>query len=154
MVNIRDFELDREEISRRYGFLAHMPDSNLAMLSIIFERQKELMAKYHDIEQANGAIVVDPALHGNLDNRYIQMRIKDMKQRCIEELMEAANTLKNKPWKQDTVLTDTDHFYEEIADAFHFFVELCITAGLDAGDLFKMYFLKSEVNKFRQRSGY
>lgn len=82
------------------------------------------------------------------------MRLKDLAYRVVEELSEATNTLKNKPWKQDFVETDADHFYEELADAFHFFVEFAITAGLDAESLTKVYFAKSEVNKFRQRSGY
>ena len=129
-----------------------IPDGDL--LKAIFDRQHELIDKYHDIEQARGALVIVPAAYGQLDHRFVQWRIKDLMQRCIEEMMEAANTLKNKQWKQSEVPTDKPHFYEEIADAFHFFVEMCITAGMDAEDLALMYLKKSEVNKFRQRSNY
>lgn len=123
-------------------------------LELIFERQKDLMEKYHDIEKGNGAIVVEPSEWGELDYRPLQYRLKDLMERCIEEMMEAANTLKLKPWKNTDVTTDTDHYLEEIADAFHFFIELCITSGFDANSLALMYLKKSEVNKFRQRSNY
>ena len=151
MVNIKDIELDWDQIHERYGQGMH---SMMDMLTAIFNRQRELMETYGPIEIANGARVPSPLLHGKLDLRLIQYRIKDLMQRTIEEMMEAANCLKNKPWKQDAQPTDVDHFQEEIADAFHFFVEMCITAGLEPQDLFKLYFQKSEVNKFRQRSGY
>lgn len=154
MVNVKDFEIDHEALKEQYGALAHLPDSNIGMLNIIFARQAELMEKYGPIEQLNGAWVPDDRLHGDLDHRGIQSRIKDMSQRMVEELMEAMNTLKNKPWKQDFKPTNVDHFYEEIADTLHFFVELCIISGMDASDLFSFYMRKSDVNKFRQRSGY
>ena len=62
--------------------------------------------------------------------------------------------LKNKPWKQTHMETDVEHYKEEIIDAFHFFVELCILSGIDEDDLFKIYLFKNEVNRFRQRSNY
>jgi dimeric dUTPase (all-alpha-NTP-PPase superfamily) len=43
---------------------------------------------------------------------------------------------------------------EELADGFHFYIALLIALDLTAEDLFQVYFKKSEVNKFRQRSGY
>lgn len=123
-------------------------------LEAIFDRQWELVKKYHDIERSRGALVVEPGMFGNVDHRYVQWRLKDLAYRTVEELSEATNCLKNKPWKQSEVLTDKDHFYEELADAFHFFIELCITAGLDAEDLTLLYLKKAEVNSFRQRSNY
>lgn len=129
-----------------------LPEGDL--LRAIFDRQQLLMSKYHDIEERAGAIVVTEDQFGQIDHRRVQWRIKDLMQRTIEEMMEAANTLKNKPWKQSEVPTDRAHFYEEIADALHFFVEMCITAGMDAEDLALMYLKKAEVNTFRQRSRY
>jgi hypothetical protein len=129
-----------------------LPDGDL--LQSIFEGQKELIAKYAEIERGRGALVVSPDQFGNIDHRFVQWRIKDLAFRMIEELTEATNTLKNKPWKQSEVPTDKDHFYEELADSFHFFIELCITAGMDAEDLALMYLKKHAVNQFRQRSNY
>jgi dimeric dUTPase (all-alpha-NTP-PPase superfamily) len=124
------------------------------MLQTIFDGQLELIAKYHDIEQKRGALVIEPENFGRIDHRFVQWRIKDLAFRMIEEMTEATNTLKNKPWKQSEVPTDQTHFYEELADSFHFFIELCITAGLTAEDLARMYHRKHAVNKFRQRSNY
>lgn len=129
-----------------------LPEGDL--LKAIFERQSKLIEKYDPIESERGFITIPPEQRGQLDHRFVQYRIKDVNSRCVEELYEAMNCLKNKPWKQTEVTTDKVHFYEEIADALHFFIELCITSGLDAEDLALMYLKKSEVNKFRQRSKY
>lgn len=139
-MNVKDFE--------------HIQIPEGDMLESIFEAQRGLIERYHDIEQGRGALVVDPDQFGEIDHRFVQWRIKDLMQRCNEEMMEAANTLKNKPWKQSEVPTDKVHFYEEIADALHFFVEMCITSGMTAEDLARIYHRKHAVNKFRQRSEY
>lgn len=120
-------------------------------LENIFARQRELEDKYESIEAANGH--PRPA-STSLDDYARQRYLKDAAYRVIEELSEATNTLKNKPWKTTPVLTDQQHFYEEVADAFHFFIRFCIEANLDAEKLYKLYFKKSEVNKFRQGSNY
>lgn len=129
-----------------------LPEGDL--LRTIFEGQHDLIAKYHEIEHSRGALVVDPGNFGEIDHRFVQWRIKDLAYRTVEELSEATNCLKNKPWKQSEVETDRVHFYEELADAFHFFIELCITAGMDAEDLALIYHRKHAVNQFRQRSNY
>jgi len=129
-----------------------LPEGDL--LEGIFAGQYELIEKYHDIEQSRGALVIEPENFGEIDHRFVQWRIKDLAFRTIEELTEATNTLKQKPWKQSEVPTDQEHFYEELADALHFFVELLITAGMDAKGIALMYHRKHAVNKFRQRSNY
>jgi hypothetical protein len=139
-MNVKDFE--------------HVEIPEGDMLSGIFAGQTELMNKYHDIEKDRGFIVIDEPQYGDLDHRFVQYRIKDLNARAVEELYEAMNTLKNKPWKQSEVPTDALHFYEEVGDALHFFVEMCITAGMTAEDLARIYHRKHAVNEFRQRSNY
>lgn len=124
------------------------------LLETIFAGQHQLMIQYEDIERRNGATVIPSNRHGQLDARDVQIRLKDLSWRMTEELGEAMNCLKNKPWKQSFIATDIEHFEEEIADALHFFVELCLTAGIDAEKLFRLYFLKHAVNQFRQESKY
>jgi len=124
------------------------------LLAMVFEGQTQLMERYHEIEARNGCVTVLPSEFGEIDDRDVQMRIKDLCSRSVEELYEAMNCLKNKPWKNTYTATDREHFYEELGDAFHFFVELCITAGMDADDLFSIYFRKHAVNQFRQESNY
>lgn len=119
----------------------------------IFKRQLELMEKYHDIERKNGLLQTEE-LPVNLNDPKGQARLKDFAWRITEELGEAMNCLKNKPWKQTQIETDIVHYKEEIGDAFHFFIELCILSGMDADELLNIYLRKSQVNMFRQRSKY
>lgn len=122
-------------------------------LEAIFIRQRELMEKYHPIEEQQG-LLLTPDIPVNLHDPKGQARLKDFAWRVTEELGEAMNCLKNKPWKQTFMETDEAHYKEEIVDALHFFVELCILSGFDAESLTDMYLRKSQVNKFRQRSNY
>jgi len=122
-------------------------------LEAIFKRQNELIAKYHVIESDNG-FVFPKEIPLNLDSPQAQLRLKEFAWRITEELAEAMSCLKNKPWKSTHMETDKSHYFEELADAFHFFVEMVILSGLDANGLTDIYFRKSEVNKFRQRSNY
>ena len=122
-------------------------------LDAIFARQRELMEKYHDIEKAKGLLQTED-IPVNIDDHLGQARLKDFAWRVTEELGEAMNCLKNKPWKQTQMETDRTHYEEEIIDALHFFIELCILSGFDAESLTDMYLAKSQVNKFRQRSKY
>lgn len=156
-MNTQDIDWDKIDLPWAYTRIdtqANELGDSGDLLATIFEGQRRLMAKYHDIERKNGCVVIKPEVEGELDDRYVQMRLKDLMERTIEELMEAANCLKNKPWKNTYVATDRAHFEEEIADALHFFVELLITAGIDADKMFRLYFLKHAVNQFRQRSNY
>lgn len=147
-MNIKDIDRLIEE-----GKIKPPPEGD--MLELIFDRQTELMGKYHDIEKRRGALVIEPHMYGQMNHRFVQWRIKDVVgERCVEEIMEAMNTLRNKPWKESEVETDVDHFEEEMADALHFFIEGCITAGISAKKLFYLYYMKSEVNRFRQRTKY
>jgi len=131
------------------------PSVECDSLEQIFKRQEELRKKYGPIETAKNLLppLSDESI-GNLDLSLVQAHLKDFAWRLTEEIGEAMNCLKNKPWKQSEMATDSAHFYEELADAFHFFIEMCIIAGLDAKSLYMIYMKKSEVNKFRQRSKY
>lgn len=66
----------------------------------------------------------------------------------------ASNCLKNRPWKQNHQLVDTDKFYAYLREAFFRMIRVFAFVGMDADHIFNMYYRKSEVNKFRQRSNY
>lgn len=123
-------------------------DSTGDMLKDIFKRQLELEDKYTPIEGKYKPKEV------NIHTKEGQHWLKTFAWFITEELGEAMNCLKNKLWKQSEIRTDVNHYMEEIADALHFFIALCIYSGLDADKLYNLYFKKSEVNKFRQRSKY
>lgn len=132
------------------------------MLEIIFAHQRKLMDRYHEIEENNVGhrVPFSPCEHGpycgplDLNDRAAQLRLKDFFWRITEEIGEAANTLKLKPWKSTPHTTDETHYREEIIDALHFFVEMLILSGFDAKTATKMYLQKNKVNQFRQASNY
>jgi len=198
-------------------------------LAKMFERQKELMDKYHHIERDSGLLQTEQEPPLDHHCKFAQARFKDFSWRVTEELAEAmeakddevhmveeiidglhflleltilvgvtheelvveevvngpssrlqnlldyhdqadsiegqcwrvvyelglaANCLKNKPWKQAHMMTDSNKFKAQIIKAWSEFGALLRTAKLSAEEVFVFYFKKSEVNKFRQRSKY
>lgn len=91
----------------------------------IFDRQKELMAKYHDIELKSGLMQTEDC-PVNLNDKKGQARLKDFAWRVTEELGEALDAYDN---------DDTVHFKEELVDGLHFLTEMAILAGFDYDEL-------------------
>jgi dUTPase len=99
------------------------------MLQIIFDHQRDLMDKYHLIEQGivGHSIPSSPSERGeysgslNVQDRASQLRMKDFAWRITEELTEATLALGEE---------DPTHYLEEIIDALHFSVELLILCGV------------------------
>lgn len=89
------------------------------LLKAIFDRQKSLMGKYHDIELRSGLLQTEDC-PVNLDDKRGQARIKDFSWRVTEELGEALDARTNK-----------DHYQEELIDGLHFLTELTVLAGKD-----------------------
>ncbi len=89
------------------------------LMKAIFDRQKSLMGKYHDIELKSGLLQTEDC-PVNLDDKRGQARIKDFSWRVTEELGEALDAKANK-----------DHYQEELIDGLHFLTELTILAGKD-----------------------
>lgn len=88
-------------------------------LVAIFERQKELMEKYHDIEAKSGLLQTGDC-PVNLNDKRGQARIKDFSWRVTEEVGEALDAITNK-----------EHYEEELIDGLHFLTELTILSGYD-----------------------
>lgn len=72
----------------------------------------------------------------------------------VRELGMAMNCLKQKPWKQSHFLTDIPAFHSRLKRAFGAWCLMALTFGMSEREVFLLYFKKSEVNKFRQRSNY
>ena len=89
------------------------------LLQAIFDRQKSLMGKYHDIELKSGLLQTEDC-PVNLDDKRGQARIKDFSWRVTEELGEALDARAN-----------SDHYQEELIDGLHFLTELTVLAGKD-----------------------
>lgn len=108
------------------------------LLKQIFDRQRELMDKYHYIEERSGLLqTADCPV--NLDDRKGQAIIKDFSWRVTEELGEALDAL-----GQD----DMEHFAEELVDGLHFLTELTILAGLDWDDLLPLDVMYSNIASY------
>lgn len=145
-------QTDEDSARQRAGIPAELPKVNY--LEMIFEGQKHLMAKYHSLEKLNGASVISSDMEGNLNNRQVQDRIHELFGYMVRELAEAMQELKLKPWKRTEIPTDREAFVNEIGDVFHFFVELCITAGISAEDLHRAYFRMHQKNNSRLAGNY
>lgn len=72
----------------------------------------------------------------------------------VRYLSQTCNCLKNKPWKQSHMVTDISRFRENLLKTWESFIALCLSLEIGTGELFMLYFGKSDVNKFRQRSNY
>lgn len=94
------------------------------LLKAIFDRQKSLMGKYHDIELKSGLLQTEDC-PVNLDDKRGQARIKDFSWRVTEELGEALDAR-----------TSKEHYQEELIDGLHFLTELTILAGKDYDTIF------------------
>ncbi len=134
-------------------------------LDRIFAAQGDLMKNYKAIAEAHYSKIFrtpvkfsDEVWAGgeqNLHTKEGSYLIRDMINAAAQELNEAIQTNKNwKAWKADEIMTDVDHFKEEMVDALHFYVEALLFAGVSAEELFTLYFKKNEVNHFRQKSNY
>lgn len=91
----------------------------------IFDRQRELMSKYCDIEKSNG-LRLDSGVPVDIHSHKGQYTLKDFAWRVTEELMESYEAQQNE---------DLHHAQEELADAFHFLVELAILSGISHSDI-------------------
>ncbi len=88
----------------------------------LFRLQMAVIRKYDPIENANG-LLQTPMVPVALSCRFGQARIKDFAWRITEELMEARLEL--------TRLDRSDAAREEVIDALHFMIELCILADVE-----------------------
>lgn len=66
------------------------------------------------------------------------------------ELGEVLEEARYKWWK-NPVPIETPKLQEELVDVLHFFISMCIDAGLDAESLYQGYLAKNQENFRRQR---
>lgn len=124
------------------------------MLATMFSAQRATMDRLWSKEIKNGSVPVHPSQFGELDERNVQGRLHEGYGYLVRELSEAMGLLKNKPWKDRMTPVDVGEFREEVADAFHFFIEFCIIAGMDSEELFRQYFAKNAIVINRSETGY
>lgn len=126
----------------------------LNYLNLMFDQQRMLMVKYHDLEEKNGSPVIDLEDEGYLSDRRVQARIHELFGYLVRELSEAMQELKNKPWKKTVIAADVEAFREEMGDSMHFMVEMLITAGMTPKDLYDAFHRTQIKNVNRQNGDY
>ena len=108
------------------------PDFVPDILATMFAQQQEHMREYSDIQHTTPKI--DPHQWGDIQSPLVQAKIRESAGYTVEELYEAVNLLKNKPWKQSFRTTDRDAFLEELGDPYRLvLVDREGRAGLDLG---------------------
>jgi hypothetical protein len=119
----------------------------------MFDKQRQLFEKYFSIETRNGFYKPEvgfvcsqpgPKLpkvqtsnstkRPHIDDSKFQHWVKDMLWRATEEIAEAMEVFPDltgdyiKRWDEDASLR---HFFEELADALHFLIEVSLVVGVD-----------------------
>ena len=112
-------------------------------LKAIFDRQKELMDKYHDIELKSGLLQTEDC-PVNLDDKKGQARIKDFAWRITEEIGEALDALDEEEGESGLL-----HFHEELIDGLHFLTEMTILSGYDLPSYYTLEeLIKNNTSEF------
>jgi hypothetical protein len=124
------------------------------LLVNMFIKQAQHVSEYNEIYRKRGHIAIDPRDFGNINDPRVQLKIRETAGFLVEELYEAVNLLKNKPWKQTLRDTDPDEFYGELADAWHFWLELMIYSGMMPAEVQRYYFKIAKSNETRRETGY
>lgn len=104
-------------------------------LDIIFEMQKAF-----DQE------VIDRR-HLDVSDKSVWMQRKILA--LLTELTEVLDEVNYKWWKNPKEI-DYDKVKEELIDVLHFFISMCITAGMDADEMLRCYLAKNKENYARQ----
>lgn len=103
-------------------------------LDVIFELQKSLDTEIQE--------------RRNLDfpmEQWIQKDVLAM----ISELAELLDEVNFKWWKNPKPIKEAD-LHGELVDVLHFFISMCIRAGMSAEDLYEGYIAKNKENFDRQ----
>ncbi len=84
-------------------------------------------------------------LDGITSGQWIQKETLAM----LSELAELLDEVNFKWWKNEKPV-NADNVKDELVDILHFFVSMCLDAGMDAGELHRRYLLKNQENFDRQ----
>lgn len=119
-------------------------DDNFAskdMLADVFARQADL-ADYYRSMRPEGFYSWPP-----------QDRCTTWTRAIVHECCELDNELNWKPWKNGRDLSaNRDDRLLEMADIFHFFVQLALDQGFTSAEIYQSYVAKNEENRHRQQS--
>tara|TARA_A100001015_G_scaffold217661_1_gene244566 strand:- start:3722 stop:4123 length:402 start_codon:yes stop_codon:yes gene_type:complete len=96
---------------------------------------------------------INPSLYEDIKDPEVRRKhFLDFELALRQESAEAIDSLNWKWWKKDD--DDWDNIKVELVDMLHFWVSMCTVAGLNAQDVFELYFKKNQLNHKRQEEGY
>jgi len=96
-------------------------------------------------QKLNEDIIERRGLFGISDEEWIQKQTLAM----LSEMAELLDEVNFKWWKNPKPV-NRDAVCEELTDILHFFVSMCLKAGMDAKELYDRYLKKNEENIKRQ----
>ena len=120
------------------------------------DRLQEMWTQQHDfmvlLQKRRGF----PDFPTDITSKKGQQFLKDIRNHLMEELFEAGQHLKNAKSHRATELPEVDReaFKEELVDALHLYLEMCIAAGISLQELHEAYMKKGRTNIERIESGY
>ncbi|MDR2514210.1 MAG: dUTPase [Christensenellaceae bacterium] len=97
-------------------------------------------------QRFNHALKQERALNGIPPEEWIQKQVLAM----ISELAEVLDEARFKWWKNNAPV-QPEKLKGELVDVLHFFVSMCLEAGMDASELHALYLDKNRVNFERQK---
>lgn len=118
------------------------------MLNDAFTKQVEFMSELKEND-------LMPEFPVDLTSKSGQRLVKETIYNMFEEMFEASYILKNRSHRlTDEKKIDREHFREEIGDAFAYFMEVCVLAGIGPHELYQEFLRKNRIVKERLRKGY
>lgn len=114
-----------------------MTEGTMDKLDTIFQMQQQL----------NDDIIARRGLADISDEEWIQKQTLAM----LSEMAELLDEVNFKWWKNPKPV-DKDAVQEELTDILHFFVSMCLRAGMDAQGLYDRY-VKKNAENFRRQDG-
>lgn len=104
-------------------------------LSEIFQRQAQFVKSLEPIYSRNAFFLHCEPMPWPIDDKHFQEEFRLLAWRCTEEVVEAVDVF----YQTDSLTWGAEvareKFNEEVSDALHFFVELCLALGITEGEI-------------------
>jgi len=135
-----------EELSDALHFFAEL------FLIVDMEPESGDMEELIKRSRVDTPVLGPDGVHSGFENTPLNFGLACL--RTIMRLGLVGNSLKYRPWKQNPVETDPDHFEFLLNQAFISFLGCFDSCFVTPDDIYKFYMDKSEINKQRQEGGY
>ena len=139
----------KEELIDGLHFLTELTILTGENPSSVIQEVKNLYPVSETTEEGDNLEVISSAVNDYYGTISFDAKVA----KFIEHLGMMCNCLKNKPWKQSNMITDVKAFKKQLAKVWVSYMAI-ILEEVQLPEVVDIYFKKSQVNKFRQRSNY